>query len=103
MQKIKLKFFLLGGVTLGPILTLLFLSMRSINRHPDADYLVLENAAKEIRCADGASLVYEPWGESGRMVKCQIVHGALVAAEHGRIIFKREYLMGKLIREEKVP
>lgn len=102
MQKMKLKYFLLGGVVLGPILAVLFLSLRSAGGRPNADYVVIENAAKDIRCPDGATLVYEPWGESGRMAKCQMAHGALIAAEHGKIVFKREYSMGKLISEEKV-
>jgi hypothetical protein len=103
MQNLKLKYFLLGGVLLGPIIAFAFLSLRSAAGSPDSDYVLIEKAAKDVRCPDGATMVYEPWGESGRMAKCQLAHGALIAAEHGKIIFKREYAMGKLISEEKAP
>lgn len=103
MQKLKLKYFLLGGVLFGPVLAFAFWALRSVGCNPDADYVVIEKATKDVRCPDGATMVYEPWGESGRMAKCQLAHGALIAAEHGKIVVKREYSMGKLVSEEKAP
>jgi hypothetical protein len=101
MQKLKVKYFFLGGILLGPVLALLLLSLRSVGDRPDEDYLAVEKATKGVRCPDGAAMVYEPWGESGRMAKCQLAHGTFIAAEHGHIVVKGEYSMGKLINEEK--
>jgi hypothetical protein len=101
MQKLKLKYFFLGGILVGPILAFLLLSLRSVGEKPDADYVAIEKATKGVRCPDGATMVYGPWGESGRMAKCQLSHGEFIAAEYGKIVFKGEYSMGKLISEEK--
>jgi hypothetical protein len=102
MRKIKVKYFLLGGVTVAPILAILLLSFRGVFDGPDVDYLVIENATKDVRCPDGATMEYGPWGKSGRMAKCQIAHGAFIASEHGHIVVKSEYIMGMPVSEEKV-
>lgn len=101
MQKLKVKYFFLGGILLGPILAFLLLSLRSVGDRPDEDYLAVEKATKDVRCPDGAVMAYEPWGKSGRMAKCQLAHGKFIAAEHGHIVVRGEYSMGKLVNEEK--
>ena len=103
MKKIKVKYFLIGGILFGPVLALLILTFRSVGDRPDEDYWAVEKATKGISCPAGAAMVYEPWGESGRMAKCQLAHGTFIAAEHGHIVVKGEYYMGKLIKEEKAP
>lgn len=101
MTKLKIKYFLLGGVLVGPVFSILLLSCRGVLDKPNEDYMAIENATKGVHCPDGATMEYGPWGESGRMAKCQIAHGAFIAAEHGHIVIQSEYAMGKLIGEKK--
>jgi len=101
MIKIKIKYFVLGGVLFGPIFSILLLSFRGVLGKPDQNYMAIENATKGVHCPDGATMEYGPWGESGRMAKCQIAHGVFIAAEHGHVVVQREYAMGKLIDGKK--
>jgi hypothetical protein len=99
MMEPSVKGFVFGAVVGGLLVALLLLSLRNVGNPQNSNYTAVENAAKGIRCPDGAVLVYAPWGESGWMAKCQLAHGPFVAAEHGRIAAQGEFLMGKPIEK----
>lgn len=100
MMKLKITYFLLGAIIIAPILAILLMSFRGIGEKPNSNYLAVEAAAKEIHCPDGAIIEYGPWGESGWMAKCQLAHGPFVAAEHGHIVVRSKYEMGKLVNDQ---
>ncbi|OGB21858.1 MAG: hypothetical protein A3I66_10295 [Burkholderiales bacterium RIFCSPLOWO2_02_FULL_57_36] len=102
MTKLKIKYFLLGAIIAGPLLFILLMSLRGIGDKPSLDYMAVEAAAKGIHCPDGAAWEYGNWGESGWVVACKLNHGPYIAAEHGHVVIKSEYSMGKLIGETKV-
>ena len=101
MTKLKVKYFLLGAILVGTLLLVLIPSLSGIGSKPSPNYLVIEKAAREIRCPEGAVMEYGPWGQSGWMAKCQLAHGPFVAAENGHVVVKGEYSMGKSIGETK--
>ena len=99
MMQIKIKFFLLGAVVLGPIFLIFLLPIRDASDKPNVDYFVVQKESKGIHCADGAIKEYDRWGKSGWMVSCKLAHGPLIAAENGHVVVRSEYVMGKVVKK----
>jgi hypothetical protein len=101
VMRSKIKYFLFGCIVTAAMVFIAWMAADRGKGEPSADYLAVEAASRDIHCPDGATLEYTRWGQSGWLVKCQLNHGPFVAAEHGRIVVRNEYVMGKLVAERK--
>lgn len=99
-MSIKVQFFLIGFVVATAIAFVAWTAVYSGKSERSADYVAVETASRDIQCPDGATLEFARWGESGWLVKCQLNHGPFVAAEHGHVVLRNEYSMGKLVSEK---
>lgn len=101
MANPKLASCIVGAILGAAIAAPLILYLPRTDEQRDADYIAVEEAARELRCPDGAKLEYRRWGKAGWMASCRLAHSPFVAAEHGRVVVRQEYFMGKEVGQTK--